>query len=196
MEGESSEAQGWCNRFEDVLVDPKHIDDSKSILNEVDLADIRVAFPIPDQYSYSLPERDEPCIAAPLPSIIAIHFKRAGAEPSVEVFYSLCSLKAISGIGYWRFNFRKYMQIVELRSNVKAWKVKYINVTLDEWEFGEEISEVLKEPNPKPRAVLNEVEMSIRSTFERFWTGGAPLWFQVISPRTLEENGISTLPHP
>ncbi|GAB2294731.1 hypothetical protein Dimus_028926 [Dionaea muscipula] len=196
MEGESSEAQGWCNRFEDVHVDPNHIDDSESILNEVDLEDIRAAFRIPDQYSYSLPERDEPCIATPLPSTIAIHFERVGAEPSVEVFYSLCCLKEISGTGYWRFNFRKHMQIVELQSNVKAWKVKYVNVTSDEWDFGEEISVVLKEPNPKPRAVLNEIEMSLRSTFERFWTGGAPLWFQVISLRTLEENGIATLTHP
>ncbi|GAB2281190.1 hypothetical protein Dimus_015794 [Dionaea muscipula] len=49
------------------------------------------------------------------------------------------------------------MQVVKLRSNVKAWKVKYMYVTSDEWDFGEEIAEVLKEPTPKPRAVLNEV---------------------------------------
>ncbi|GAB2299213.1 hypothetical protein Dimus_033284 [Dionaea muscipula] len=83
MEGESSEIQGWCNRYEDIHADPKHIDDFESILNDVDLADIRVAFPIPSQ-----------------------------------------------------------------------------------------------------------------CTFERYWTGGAPLWFQVISLKPLEEFGIATLPHP
>ncbi|GAB2278951.1 hypothetical protein Dimus_013621, partial [Dionaea muscipula] len=75
MEGESSDFQGWWNRYEDDHVDPKHIDDSESILNEFDLAYIRASFPLPAQYSYSLPEGDEPCIAAPLPSTIAIHFK-------------------------------------------------------------------------------------------------------------------------
>ncbi|GAB2289926.1 hypothetical protein Dimus_024225 [Dionaea muscipula] len=99
-------------------------------------------------------------------------------------------------MGYWRFNCREHMQIVELQNNVKAWKVKYVFVTLDEWDFGDEIAEVLKEPTSKPRAILNEVEMSIRSTFERFWTSGASLWFQVIFLRTLEENGIAIIPHP
>ncbi|GAB2290397.1 hypothetical protein Dimus_024675 [Dionaea muscipula] len=111
------------------------------------------------------------------------------------MFYSLCCLKEICGTGYWSFDCRKHMRIVELRSNVKAWKVKYVNVTSDEWDFREEISKVLKEPNRKPREVLNEVEISLRSTFKWFWTGGAPLWFQVISLRTLKENGIATLPH-
>ncbi|GAB2278950.1 hypothetical protein Dimus_013620 [Dionaea muscipula] len=88
------------------------------------------------------------------------------------------------------------MQIIELRCNVKAWKVKYMYVTSDEWDFGEGIAEVLKDSTPRPRVVLNEMEMSLRSTFERFWSGGAPLWFQVISLRTVEENDIVTIPHP
>ncbi|GAB2292512.1 hypothetical protein Dimus_026748 [Dionaea muscipula] len=44
MEGESSESQGWCNRFEDVLVDPKHIDDFERIFLEQMMARLRAMY--------------------------------------------------------------------------------------------------------------------------------------------------------
>ncbi|GAB2294719.1 hypothetical protein Dimus_028914, partial [Dionaea muscipula] len=198
--------------YERIHADPKHIDDSESILNEVDLEDIRAAFPISIQYTYSLPDGNEPSIAAPLPSTIVTCFKslrarlripihpfirqilrlhrlltcqlvpnndsilaayiimcgRAGAKPSIEAFYSLCSQKKIPEIGYWRFQSKRYMKIMEIRTNVKAWKVKCAYVTSDEWDFGDEVAGVLENLTPRLRAVLNEVEMSLRCTFEHF----------------------------
>ncbi|GAB2284080.1 hypothetical protein Dimus_018556 [Dionaea muscipula] len=181
MEGESSEIQGWCSKYEGIHANPKHIDDSESVLNEIDLEDIRATFPVPSQYSYSFSDGDESCIAAPPPSTIAIHFE---------------SLREIDGTGYWRLKCKHLLKIVETQSNIKSWKVKYVYVTSKEWDFGDEVAEVLKNPEPRPREVLNEVEMSHRNTFERFWTGGPKHWFQVITLRTLEKYQIATIPHP
>ncbi|GAB2268124.1 hypothetical protein Dimus_003103 [Dionaea muscipula] len=56
------------------------------------------------------------------------------------------------------------MRIVEIQSNVKAWKVKYVYVTSDEWDFGNEGTEAHRRSPPSGAEQGQEYHQSALSS--------------------------------
>ncbi|GAB2298122.1 hypothetical protein Dimus_032195 [Dionaea muscipula] len=59
--------------------------------------------------------------------------------------------------GYYMFQCKPSYKIVETRCHIK-----YVVVTSAAWNFGVEVAEVLKKPEPRPRVVLTDDELALK----------------------------------
>ncbi|GAB2268105.1 hypothetical protein Dimus_003083, partial [Dionaea muscipula] len=130
-----------------------------------------------------------------------IRCKRAGAEPSIPVFYKLFKLIENRDdhqvfTGYFSFALVKGgYGVVEIKSNVKFWKVKFLFITTLPAEFLTQPRVVKIFPKCPIKDLLDAEEESLRDMFSTK-TLMVTKWESIISLSTLEKYGISTVPYP
>ncbi|GAB2270890.1 hypothetical protein Dimus_005753 [Dionaea muscipula] len=100
-----------------------------------------------------------------------IRCKRAGVKPLIPVFYKLFKLIDNRNVhhistGYFIFALWKpEYAVVERKSNVKFWKVKYLFVTTLASEIASRLKTVLLSPRMLIKDRLDPSEESIRAMF-------------------------------
>ncbi|GAB2265753.1 hypothetical protein Dimus_000789, partial [Dionaea muscipula] len=121
-----------------------------------------------------------------------IRCNRAGAEASIPMFYKLFKLtdnrdECQISTGYFSFVLVKGgYGVVEMKSNVKFWKVKFLFISTLPAEFPTQPRVMQLSPKFPIKDVLNAEEESLRDMFSTK-TLMAPKWESIISLSTLEK---------
>ncbi|GAB2279183.1 hypothetical protein Dimus_039332 [Dionaea muscipula] len=104
--------------------------------------------------------------------------------------------------GYYYFNANvkgkkavKY-GVVQTRSNVKNWKVKFVLVTTNSWGVSTRQQEIFLKPMRQMRSYLKMDEMALRDTFITEGKKHLEHWFEIITLENLEKFNIATCAHP
>ncbi|GAB2270566.1 hypothetical protein Dimus_038858 [Dionaea muscipula] len=131
-----------------------------------------------------------------------------GLPPSLEVFYWMYQLtplkenKTNEESGYYYFNANvkgkkavKY-GVVQTRSNVKNWKVKFVLVTTSSWGVSTRQQEIYLKPLRQMRSYLKTHEMALRDTFISEGKKYLEQWFEIVTLENLEKFKIATCAHP